>query len=979
LPSHGVASIDSSGANFTYSVDSNFSGTDSFSVLVEDDGVPISSISKSDSIDIQISVESVNDDPVFTSNPVVMWNDESDYVYEIRTFDSDSLAGSTNLELISVLPEWLTFRNDGNGSGSLTGSPSNENIGKYNIELKVIDFNGSTAMQVFTLEIVVDNYLPEIKTTFGNLLSKTRIYAYEDTINDFTKILSFSASDLESAPESLSWSLLGQSISGGSVQIEGNGSVPVNFTYLPPANFTGEDSFSISVSDGERNSSLAITVFVIPISDNPQLANFPSEITVKEGEYFNQSISSLDFDNSNRFLVLNGINGADDWLRVVEINNVEGSVVIGGIPSFGTANSSRIVSVRVVDSTGLTSDFLTELKIKIIPHDIVQTNSIGPISMNEDQNGTILELNDFFIDKFINSNIPLLFDGNSSNTELVKVALFGSNLSLYPQANMSGNCSIQLSIKSGSRVLYSEFSVSVLPVDDPPFNKQNFPYYSLPEDSPLTTLSLNTYFEDIDSDFTLFKYKIVSLNEDVLSARILNQTISFSPKPNQSGATSVGIEIDSSGLKAVTDLNITIHPINDPPEIISDIVINQTISEDLSPLNWVPLTVNAKDVEADPLSWQVIVKPEHGSHSFISGITGETVQINYMPHSNYFGQDSMIIEVSDGVLSDQVEVRVNIEAVDDSPFISKQIPTINLVEDSLPYRLSLGDYFSDLDNNDSLIQFSVKSTDPNLILVELQESNLMLYPQLNQSGNSFISVDINSNGMIFTTFINVIITSVDDSPYLTHGIPDQILVSGNNRMINLKRFFDDIDSSGISFKYSAFSSKTDLVNLSIVNSVLRIESNNNELGNVQITVELNSSGLLVQDQFEVTVLDSKDINYSEENISLFFSNSVGTEFENWKSNWFGYFTILETNWIFHSDLGWIFPRPSSDLNQMWFWIDSMGWLWTSSEYWQHNGSGYLFSIENNGWLYFQSDKINQSKVYDYLTDTWSLFKNKIQK
>lgn len=139
-----------------------------------------------------------------------------------------------------------------------------------------------------------------------------------------------------------------------------------------------------------------------------------------------------------------------------------------------------------------------------------------------------------------------------------------------------------------------------------------------------------------------------------------------------------------------------------------------------------------------------------------------------------------------------------------------------------------------------------------------------------------------------------------------------------------------------------------------------------------ISVQASNNGLSVQTQFKVTVQSEKDINYSEENLSKFLSNSLGTSVEKWKLNWFGYFTVMGNNWIYHSEIGWIFPRPSTDLNQMWFWMDSMGWLWTSSQYWGQGTEQYLYSVEKNTWLYFQKDYLNRSMLYNYKDNTWSI-------
>ncbi|MDG0965145.1 MAG: tandem-95 repeat protein [Opitutales bacterium] len=972
-PSHGDASIGTSGENLSYVPEGNFSGSVSFSIQVQDSGVPGSSFLKSDSIDIQVTIQPVNDAPVFTSQPVIRWNDESDYIYQISTFDSDSLNELPNLELNSTLPEWLNFRDDGNGRGVLAGNPSSQNIGQYDISLKATDSNGSIALQNYTLSIEVDNYPPQIKTTFGNLLSKTKIYAYEDTVNDFSKIISFSATDKETPINNLSWSLLEQPTSGGSVQIEGNGTTPTTFTYSPIPNFSGEDIFTILVSDGERSTQLEVTVFVIPVMDNPVVV-FPSEISIKEGEDFNVSINSSDVDLSERFLVLNGINGAGDWLGEIQIHESNGTVVLGGVPPFGTAGSSRIVKIQVIDSTALTSTYVSELKINVIPHDIIQKASIGPILVNEDNNETMIELSDFFIDDSGEIRSALMFDANSSDIALVQVNQVGSKLFIHPQPNLIGDCLIHLTINSGNRFLSSSFQVSVLPIDDPPHISQILPSFSVSEDSVILPINLHNYFDDIDSNSSLFNFSVTSSDEDILSAEIINQSLHLFPSHDQSGTTSISIMVNSSGLEILTDFNITILPVNDPPEIIADAVITRTISEDLSPINWSPLTINAIDIDSDKLTWRVVVKPENGNYSFLSGVTGNKVEIDYQVYSNYFGTDSMIVEVSDGELFDRAELKIHIESVDDIPFMKKQIPTLNLLEDDNPYEISLGEYFSDIDSNENSMKYSIKSTYPNLVLGEIRENRLVVFPQSNQSGNAVLWLDINSSGKSFSTFINVQITPVDDPPYLVQSIPSQIVTAGQHRLISLLPFFNDNDDKQLSFTYSVGSSNTELVDVSIFDSVLSIGTFADKLGIVDISVEAKLNEFVVSEQFSVEILSPTNSSYSEENIILFVENSLTTKYKEWKSNWFGYFTASKTNWIYHTDFEWIMPRPSSDLSQLWFWSDSNGWLWTSSDNWQNKEGGHLYSYEDSNWLFLKKVSENKPMVYDYDTKIWSEFR-----
>ena len=143
---------------------------------------------------------------------------------------------------------------------------------------------------------------------------------------------------------------------------------------------------------------------------------------------------------------------------------------------------------------------------------------------------------------------------------------------------------------------------------------------------------------------------------------------------------------------------------------------------------------------------------------------------------------------------------------------------------------------------------------------------------------------------------------------------------------------------------------------------------------MEISIEAKSNEFTIREQFNVEIISSYNSSYSEENITLFLDHSLNTKYKDWKSNWFGYFTPSETNWIYHADLGWIMPRPSSDLNQMWFWSDSNSWLWTSSENWQMEEGGHLYSYENRSWLFLKKVSENKPMVYDYVTKIWSKFR-----
>jgi hypothetical protein len=102
----------------------------------------------------------VNTVPQFTSVPVPSVNATQNYQYNITSVDPDIPYGDV-LELHSsaALPAWLTLTDNGDGTGSLSGTPGIADAGTYNISLQVEDLYhhtnpGGIPTQTFTIEVI---------------------------------------------------------------------------------------------------------------------------------------------------------------------------------------------------------------------------------------------------------------------------------------------------------------------------------------------------------------------------------------------------------------------------------------------------------------------------------------------------------------------------------------------------------------------------------------------------------------------------------------------------------------------------------------------------------------------------------------------------------------------------------------------------------------------------------------------------------
>ena len=101
-----------------------------------------------------ITVANVNDAPAFTSTTVTTATQDAPYTYAVTTADPDLIHGDTLTLTAPTLPAWLTLTDHGDGTATLSGTPSNADVGDYAVVLRVTDSSGLYATQSFTITVV---------------------------------------------------------------------------------------------------------------------------------------------------------------------------------------------------------------------------------------------------------------------------------------------------------------------------------------------------------------------------------------------------------------------------------------------------------------------------------------------------------------------------------------------------------------------------------------------------------------------------------------------------------------------------------------------------------------------------------------------------------------------------------------------------------------------------------------------------------
>ena len=372
-PLRGTASFTNANdpSSLVYLPDGNFSGQDSLQVTVTDGGGLLASAPKSDSAMVNVEVLAVNDLPVFTSAPTTdlndgtySWNDESEYVYKVVSYDSDWDWQTLDLNVTSVLPSWLTFVQEGNGTGTLRGTGAVKDKGTYQIEFTATDSQGTFATQVFNLILRIDNYPPVFKSvSTGDEITQLIVYIDEDSkpgdSRGWVAPEDFYGQDpdpgLQNPPRDLEWSLGFFPSSAATAEVNGTGLRPQVFSYSNAPDYFGEDSFQLKAFDGHRYAFLPVNIVVRPVPDDPVFSSqVPSIIQGKTGSSLQVALETSDADGDKRKIEVVGLPQGPGgfWLGISDLNESSGTAFLKGTPPNGIQGRRYPIALIVTDATG---------------------------------------------------------------------------------------------------------------------------------------------------------------------------------------------------------------------------------------------------------------------------------------------------------------------------------------------------------------------------------------------------------------------------------------------------------------------------------------------------------------------------------------------------------------------------------------------------------------------------------------------------
>ncbi|HHG3339145.1 TPA: tandem-95 repeat protein [Vibrio parahaemolyticus] len=534
--------------------------------------------------------------------------------------------------------------------------------------------------------------------------------------------------------------------------------------FTPAENFNGDAEITYTVTDGQLTDEAKVTVTVNPVDDAP---------TIKVDAVESITEDAVNTDTVVASLTVRDTDTPEDQLTVSLENNSNGYFVLVGnevkLTQAGVdaVNNDELnlkdltISASVSDGVNPTANDSDSLVVNRVNDAPTVENAIADQELSEDFATYTIDLNEVFKDT--DSSLEFSVSGNNS----IQISIVNGVATINPTADWNGSEILTFTATDPSGESVSQtVNFTVAPVVDIEADSTN-----VVEDTP-------TIINVLGNDTFEGKDKVVSLdaeNGPKNGTVIVNNdgTVTYTPNDNYVGKDTFTYIVTSGGVSESTTVEVNVTPVNDAPVAKDDIATTQedtAVTIDVLP--------NDTDVDGDKLSIQSASVPEaQGKVEIVDG------KLVFTPAENFNGDAEITYTVTDGALTDQATVKVTVNAVNDTPVVESNIADQALAEDFTPYTIDLNTAFSDVDNVDGELTFSVSGNSN--IQVAIVNGIATITPTADWNGSetlTFTATDPSGESISQTVNFTVapVADIVADSVTVVEDTPTIIKVLGND-------------------------------------------------------------------------------------------------------------------------------------------------------------------------------------------------------
>lgn len=269
--------------------------------------------------------------PQFTSVPVKDAEEDKLYTYTVAADDADG----DKLEFGAPnKPAWLTFKDNGDGTAALSGTPENKDVGDYVIIITVTDGILSPKPQSFILSVKNANDKP-IAADF------TPKEIDEDTEAEVTLGWSDEDNGDKAAECAVNDLVNGKIAEGKECTCDGAGVCKVSI--MPDKEFSGEitGKFTVTDENGAASDPANLILKVNAVNDAPIIGDIPANCLIAtEGVEYECEITASDIDSKSEDLFISTVvsDEGGGWLESDELT------LLGTPDTIGTSKILVFVS-----------------------------------------------------------------------------------------------------------------------------------------------------------------------------------------------------------------------------------------------------------------------------------------------------------------------------------------------------------------------------------------------------------------------------------------------------------------------------------------------------------------------------------------------------------------------------------------------------------------------------------------------------------
>lgn len=634
-----------------YTPDADFTGIDTFNYQIDDGN------GGTDTATVNVTVANVNDIPS-SANDSVTTNEDTAVSINVLANDSDADGDNLNIASVSSPNNGITAIVD----NEIVYTPAANFNGVDSFNYQVGDGNGGTQTATVTVNVAPVNDLP---------------VAQNDTATTNSDTLSINVLANDSDVD-------GNNLTVASITPGSNGNTTIidnQIVYIPESNFTGEDSFTYSVDDGNGGTNTAqVNVKVIEsIDSGSNNSNNPSA-RVSAGLL---ALYNFDEGSGNTVFDVSGVGTALN----LEINNP--ARVNWGDGVLNLNSPSLIASVETADKLidGITATQEITLEAWVTPGNRSQNGPARIATLSSDvanRNFTLGQAGDDYnvrlrttttgyngVGKSVSSQGGLL---NTELTHVIYTREADGDAFLYIDNNLVSSETIGGDFSNWDENyrlgLGNEFSgyrpwlgsLDLFAVYNQAFDatevEQNFLAGAEDSPSPLTPppvgnipvaandsividedtqINIDVLANDSDEDGDNLTISSVNPGNNGIT-QIVDHKIVYTPQANFNGIDSFSYEIDdgNGGIDTAT-VTVNVEGVNDLP-----LLENDTATTNKDAQISIDVLANDSDVDGDNLTVSSVNSGNNGFTAIVDN------QIIYTPEANFIGEDSFTYFVNDG-------------------------------------------------------------------------------------------------------------------------------------------------------------------------------------------------------------------------------------------------------------------------------------------------------------------------------------------